>query len=395
MTGATKQVRLTGITKQVRLTGVTNELESETRKMESLTLSRGQATLTRYRKRKAGKRLVLALLIAAAILVGIVSITLGPLKLSFAEVAEALLHRLFPGLFSTPGELAERTVWFIRLPRLVTGLAAGFNLGIAGAVMQPVLRNPMASPFTLGISSGAGFGAALAILFGKSLGGATFSATYFTVVSAFVFALLSALIILGLAGSKGASPQNMILTGIALSYLFSAGTTVMQYFAESWAVTEIVFWMVGTLAKSTWGSLKIIVAAAVVCAPYLLMKTRDLNVMTAGDDVAGSLGVRVTRTRVLLLTAASLLTATTICFTGTIGFIGLVAPHIARMILGGDNRFVVPASGITGGLLLSLADMVAVNLMPPVVIPIGVMTAFTGVPLFIYLIMKNRSEFWQ
>lgn len=347
-------------------------------------------TLTQYQKHQAGKWLVLAGLVAAVLLTGTVSITLGPLKLSVAEVCTSLLHRFFPDTFSYSSELAEKTIWYIRLPRLLTGLAAGFNLGVAGAVMQAVLRNPMASPFTLGISSGAGFGAALAILFGRSLGGYL----YFTVINAFAFSLLSAFIILGLSSRKGASPQNMILTGIALSYLFQAGTTVMQYFAESWAVTEIVFWMVGTLAKSTWVSLRIIAATTVLCVPYLLMKSQDLNVMTAGDDVAQSLGVRVTRTRIMLLTAASLLTATTICFTGTIGFIGLVAPHISRMILGADNRFVIPAAGISGGLLLSLADMIAMNLIPPVVIPIGVMTAFTGVPLFIYLIMKNRSEFW-
>ena len=279
----------------------------------------------------------------------------------------------------------------MRLPRLLMGLAAGFNLAIAGAVMQPVLRNPLVSPFTLGISAGAGFGAALAIILGKGLGGGVF----FVVINAFAFSLLTALIILGMSRYKGATPGNMVLAGIALSYLFGAGTTVMQYFADSWAVTEVVFWMVGSLGKATWSSLRFVLPVMSVCVPYLLLKTEDLNVMNAGDDVAASLGANVRRARVLILMAASLLTATTICFTGTIGFIGLVAPHMARMILCGDNRFVVPAAGLVGALLLSGSDLVAMNIIPPTVIPIGAMTAFMGVPLFLYLIMKNRSESWR
>ena len=341
--------------------------------------------------RYAGRRwwFILALMAATGLLATF-SITLGPMDLSVSEVYAVLFNRFLPDCVSSPGELVQRTIWYMRLPRLLMGLAAGFSLAVAGAVMQPALRNPLASPFTLGISAGAGFGAALAIIFGKGLGGGT----YFVVINAFVFSLLTSLIILGLARYKGATPGNMVLAGIALSYLFSAGTTLMQYFAESWAVTEVVFWMVGSLARSTWGNLRIMLPIMVVCIPYLLMKSEDLNVMNTGDDIAQSLGADVRRTRVLVLTAASLLTATTICFTGTIGFIGLVAPHISRMLFGGDNRFVIPASGLIGALLLSGSDMVALHIIAPTVLPIGVMTSFLGVPLFIYLIMKNRSEFW-
>ncbi len=328
---------------------------------------------------------------AAIVLLGFFSITLGPLTLSVGEVYATLLGRFFPDYFAAPGELAARAIWYMRLPRLLMALAAGFNLAIAGAVMQPVLRNPLASPFTLGISAGAGFGAALAIIFGKGLGGGAF----FVVINAFVFSLLTAMLILGMSRYKGATPGNMVLAGIALSYLFGAGTTVMQYFADSWAVSEVVFWMVGSLGKSTWSSLRFMLPVMLLCIPYLLLKTRDLNVMNTGDEVAASLGANVRRARVLILMAASLLTAVTICFTGTIGFVGLVAPHMARMILGGDNRFVVPAAGLVGALLLSASDLVAMNIIPPTVIPIGIMTAFMGVPLFLYLIMKNRSDFWR
>ncbi len=343
-------------------------------------------------KRYAGqKRLWLLALLAAVGLLSTVFITLGPLDMTVCEVYATILNRFFPDYFSTSGELAQRTVWYMRMPRLLMGLCAGSGLAVAGAVMQPVLRNPLASPFTLGISAGAGFGAALAILLGKGLG----QGSCFVVLNAFVFALGTAFIILGLSRYKGAAPGTMILVGIALSYLFSAGTTAMQYFADSWAVAEVVFWMVGSLARSTWGSLKFVIPVMLVCIPYLLSRSRDLNVMNAGDDVAQSLGANVGQNRIMMLTAASFLTATIICFTGTIGFVGLVAPHISRMIFGADNRFAVPGAGLTGALLLTGSDMAAMHIIAPTVIPIGVMTSFMGVPLFIYLIMKNRSDFWQ
>ncbi len=346
--------------------------------------------LLEYRTHRLRKRRFILGLMAAVCLLGTWSITLGPLKLSIAEVYSTLLSRFFPDYFAPHSELAQRTIWYMRLPRLLTGLAAGFNLAVAGAVMQPLLRNPLASPFTLGISAGAGFGASLAILFGKGMGGG-----YLVVVNAFVFSLLSSMIILGLTQYKAVSPQSMVLAGIALAYLFQAGTTMMQYFAESWAVAEVVFWLVGSLSKATWSSLSVILPVTVCCVPYLLMKSKELNVMTTGDEVSKSLGVNVKKTRILLLVITSLLTATIICFTGTIGFVGLVAPHIARMILGGDNRYVILSAGLIGALLLSGADIAATHIIPPVVIPIGVMTSFMGVPLFIYLIMKNRTEFWQ
>ena len=346
--------------------------------------------LAAYKHNALRKKWRMMVLMAATGIIAMVSMAMGPLDIPVGDIFAVLVHKILPGIWGLPDELAQRTIWYMRLPRLLMGLCAGFSLAVAGAVMQPVLRNPLASPFTLGISAGAGFGAALAILFGKGVGAGTF----FVVINAFVFALFTALVILALARYKGATPGNMVLAGIALSYLFSAGTTMMQYFAQSWAVAEVVFWMVGSLAKATWKNLSFMLPVMAVCLPYLMYKSQALNLMSTGDDVAESLGASVRHTRMTVLTAASLLTAATICFTGTIGFIGLVGPHIARMIFGGDNRFVIPASGLIGALLLSGSDLLAMNLIAPTVLPIGVMTSFMGVPLFIYLIVKNRNEFW-
>jgi iron complex transport system permease protein len=346
--------------------------------------------LSEYTRFTARKTAFIVALAVAIVLLGSFAITIGPLEISIAEVYSTILHRFLPAGFSAPSELAENIMWYVRLPRLLMGLAAGFSLAVAGAVMQPVLRNPLASPFTLGISAGAGFGAAVAIILGKSFGGGS----YFVVVNAFVFSLLTTFVIIGLSRFKGATPETMILAGIAISYLFGAATTLIEYFAEAQAVREIVFWLVGSLARATWSSLRIMFPVILCCITLLIVKSWDLNVMSVGDEAAKSLGVNVERTRILLMVVASLLTATTVCFTGTIGFIGLVAPHITRMIIGGDNRFVVPASGFVGALLLVGADIVAVNIIAPIVLPIGIMTSFMGVPLFIYLIMKKRKEYW-
>jgi len=341
-----------------------------------------------YKMEKRKKTFFIIILIIGIIIFGSIAITIGPLNITVIEVYRVILHKILPSFINSVDSNIENVVWLVRIPRILTSLLVGFCLAIAGAVMQPVLRNPMASPFTLGISSGAGFGAAIAIIFGKSIAKGSFH----VIANAFVFSLITSFIILILSRKKGTTPESMILIGIALSHLFTAGTTVMQYFADSWATAEVVFWMVGSLSKGTWETLKYIFPVAIICITFLIIKSWELNSISAGDDAAKSLGVNVDKTRIILMIVASLITATTICFTGAIGFIGLIAPHITRMIGGGDNRFVIPAAGLVGALLLSLSDMIAMNILEPIIIPIGVMTSFTGVPLFIFLIMKSRRR---
>ncbi len=286
--------------------------------------------------------------------------------------------------------LADVCVWNLRLPRIFLGIVAGIGLGIAGAVMQAVLRNPLASPYTLGISSGAGFGASLAILAGAGIVGGK----YLIIGNAFIFALLVSFIILGLSSRKGATPETMILAGIAMMYLFGAMTTILQYFGEAEAVKEAVFWMVGDLNRASWSVVTVVSVAIALCAPYLMAKSWDLNVMGAGDETAKSLGVNVKRTRVTTMIVSTLMVATIVCFTGTIGFIGLVAPHMTRLAIGGDNRYVLPVSGLLGAVILITADLVARRIMAPIILPVGAVTAFMGAPLFLYLIMRRRREYW-
>ena len=331
---------------------------------------------------------ILILIPLLFILAGLAA-SLGSANVSIWDAYSAFLHRFLPNYFES-SRLAEICVWKLRLPRILMGVAAGFGLGVAGCVMQGVLRNPLASPYTLGIASGAGFGASLGILAGAGFVGGQ----YLVIGNAFAFALVVSFIILGLSSRRGATPESMILAGIAMMYLFTAMTMTLQYFAEAEAVKGAIFWMVGSLGRASWSKLSLVSVVLVCCVPLLILKSWDLNVLGAGDETAKSMGVQVERTRIITMVLASLLVAGIVCFTGTIGFVGLVAPHICRMVIGGDNRFLIPTSGLVGAILLVAADTVARTIMAPVILPVGIMTAYLGVPLFIYLILRGRRGYW-
>ena len=340
--------------------------------------------------RFVGRKISYILLFIAlvVVLVGIAA-SVGSADITISESYSAILERFFPDHFHTDS-IAYKVVWVARLPRILMGIIAGTGLAIAGCVMQGILRNPLASPFTLGISAGAGFGAALAITLGTGI----LAGKYLIIGNAFFFALIPTLVILGLARYRQVTPEMMILAGIAMLYIFNAATILVECFADPGAVKAAVFWTIGSLGKATCDDLLPASIVLVCCIPLLVWKSWDLNVMGAGDETAKSLGVNVERTRVSVLMIASLLTAAIVCFVGTIGFIGLVAPHLCRMVIGGDNRFLIPASGLCGASLLLGADTVARTIIAPATLPVGVITAFMGGPLFMYLIIKRRREYW-
>jgi iron complex transport system permease protein len=344
---------------------------------------------TQYRRFTNRRIAFLLALVVVIILLMSVSISLGSSDISLNDFFAVILHRLFPAHFEVD-RLADVVIWKLRLPRILMGVLAGIGLGVAGCTMQGVLRNPLADPYMLGVASSAGFGASLAILAGSGI----FAGQYMIIGNAFIFALLCSAIILGLSSHKGATPEAMVLTGIALMFLFSAMTTLLQYFAEAEAVKAAVFWMIGDLGKATWGKLGIVGTVTACCVPFLIWKSWDLNIMGTGDESAKSLGIQVKRVRLVTMVVTSLMVASIVSFTGTIGFVGLVAPHISRMVIGGDNRYLIPASGLVGAALLALSDMVARMIIAPVILPVGVVTSFLGVPLFIYLIMRSGRTYW-
>lgn len=322
------------------------------------------------------------LVLLAVILFGLtlVALSQGAASVGFRES--------FTALFRQTG-LAHAIVWKLRLPRIVMAILVGSGLAVAGTVFQAILKNPLASPYTLGIASSAGFGAVVAIIFG---GG--YYSEYLIAGNAFFFALLSSFLILGIAKIRGSRPETMILAGIAIMFLFSSLSSLFQYMGTVEEVHEIVFWFFGSLSKVGWKEIGVASVMILLPIPILLRWSWDFNLLAAGDESAKALGVNVKKIRMCGIVFASLITAAAICFTGVIGFIGLVAPHITRMVIGGDHWFLLPASALIGGILVLAADTLGRTLWAPQIIPIGIVTSFIGVPFFFYLLMKKRREYW-
>lgn len=337
------------------------------------------------------KKILFILVLATAIvLITGMIITLGPLEISFTKVYAVLIDGIWPGLFDV-GDQARQVVWRIRLPRLAGAIVAGFGFGICGCAMQAVLMNPLASPFTLGISAGAQFGVAFAAVFGMGF----FGGPYLLIGNAFIFAMACSVFIMVLSLYRGATSETLVLAGIAINYFFTAMSSLFKYFATDEQLRLMVSWGMGDLASFSWNRFPLLLTVFVVCVPLLCLKGRDLNIMTIGEESAKCLGVNTNRVRIETMTIASLLVAGIVCFTGTIGFIGLVAPHMARLIIGVDHKYLLVASGMLGALILLVADAVGMNAILPTVIPTGIMTSLLGVPFFIWLILKGKKkEYW-
>jgi iron complex transport system permease protein len=320
--------------------------------------------------------LSLVLLLAAMV---VTALCLGASSMGFSDSLKAL--------FTQSGR-SGAIIWQLRLPRIVMAVLVGCGLAMAGSVFQAILRNPLASPYTLGIASSAGFGAVAAIIFGGSLG------QYLVAGSAFFFSLLAAFLILGISRVKNTTPEVMILSGIAIMFLFSSLSSFLQYMGTVEQVHEIVFWFFGSLTKVGWQEISVAVVMILLPVPILIKWSFDFNLLAAGDESAKALGVNVTRIRTGGVILASLITAASICFTGVIGFIGLVAPHIARMIVGSDHWFLLPSAALIGSILVLAADTLGRTCWAPQVIPLGIVTSFIGVPFFFYLLMKKKKAYW-
>ncbi len=300
----------------------------------------------------------------------------------------------------TGGNQVENVaIWNIRLPRILAGLVAGAGLSVAGCVMQNNLRNPLASPSTLGISNAAAFGANVAIIL---LGAGTIANTgagqviinnpYMVTILAFLFAMLAALLIVCLAKFGGFTPEAIVLAGVALGSLFTAGTTIIQYFAEDVKVAAVVFWTFGDLGRAAWNEVFIMLVLVTMALGYFFLKSWDYNAISSGEETARGLGVNVDRVRMAGMLVASLITAVAVSFLGIIAFIGLIGPQIMRRIIGDDHRFLIPSSALLGSLILLAADTVAKTVIAPVVLPVGAVTSFLGAPLFLYLLVRGYNR---
>jgi iron complex transport system permease protein len=350
-----------------------------------------------YSRNAARKVFLLSALVLFLVAVALLATVVGAASISIGDVFRVIASRVAPFYQGSASTLAETVVLQLRLPRILLALITGISLAGAGAVMQGILRNPLVSPYTLGMSGGASFGAALAIVLGSSLLGPYFkvAGTYLIAFNAFVFGFLTILLVYGIARLKGTAPETLILAGVALGYLFSAGVSALKYFSNNEALKELVVWLMGGRGGATWQQVGFLAPLVLACMVVLLRYAWDMNALSAGEEVAANLGVNVNRLRLICLTVSALAASATVAFTGVIGFIGLVSPHICRMLIGSDNRFLIPCSCLMGAALLLVSDTLARTIIAPTEIPVGIITSLIGAPFFIYLLLKKRKRWWS
>jgi len=354
--------------------------------MNTNNLSTEKEILTEEKK-KSSRIIFLSLgLLSLIILAAVYSLFVG--------AAELDINDLIKVIFQSERGMVYNIIWNIRLPAVLTALISGMGLALAGAVMQSILKNPLASPFTLGISHAAAFGAAFAIVIFDISRIPVLSfldGLYLPAISAFIFSQLAVFTVLMISVKKKASRESIVLAGIALSSLFTAGTTALEFFADDLELASVIYWTFGDPGRTNWNQFLIILFTLLITLIYFIYHGWSYGILNTGDELAASLGVDSKKLRLFAMTAASILTSVIISFVGVIGFIGLVTPHIIKKIAAGNQRYLFLNSALAGGLILIIADNLARTAFRPVVLPVGVLTAFIGAPLFIYLIVKGRQ----
>ncbi|MDE1180556.1 iron ABC transporter permease [Paraburkholderia sp.] len=338
------------------------------------------------RYRRLTRTRVMWLFVVLALIAGsmLFDLRTGPSGMPVATLLRTLFDR------SAADPASAVIVWQIRLPYAVMAVLVGAALGLSGAEMQTILNNPLASPYTLGVSAAAAFGASLAIVLDVTIPGV--SQTWVISANAFIFALLSALLLDAVARWRGMSTAGVVLMGIALVFAFHALVSLMQFIASADALQGLVFWTLGSLARADWTKIGVLAIALALALPLSMRNAWTLTALRLGEDRAASFGVDVRRLRLGTLLRVSVLSALAVSFVGTIGFVGLIAPHISRTLFGEDHRFYLPGSLLLGALMLSLASIASKLLIPGVLIPVGIVTALVGIPLFLGIVVRSQGE---
>ena len=348
------------------------------------------ATLQGYRQAGVSARLAMggAVLGLLILLGALVSLSLGPVHIPLSHVASIVLAFVGfdAGEFSRTEQLVIEQ---IRLPRIVVGASVGVALGVAGATMQGLFRNPMADPGIIGVSTGGAVGAVVAIATGAT-------GLFFLALPAFAFvgALVATFLVYGIAAVGGHfSMATLLLAGVAVNaFLGAIVSAIIILLPDNGALREILFWLAGGLDSRSWEHVRISAPLILGGAAVIVLMSRDLNLLMLGDDEARSMGVRVGRARTTLLVVAALATGAAVAVSGTIAFVGLVTPHILRLVMGPDHRVLIPMSAVGGALFVILADTVARTVIQPAEFRVGVLTAFVGAPFFILLLIKNKRQ---
>lgn len=343
----------------------------------------GLAVLQAHAGLQRRRRVLVGLLGLMAVAAILLDLATGPSALTLSETTKALFGH--PATSRT----ASVIVWEVRLPVALMAALVGAALSMCGAEMQTVLDNPLASPFTLGVSSAASLGASLAIVLGLGL---PFVPPHLLVTgNAFLFAFGSVLLLQYLARGDGAV-ETLVLFGIALVFSFNALVALVQFLASPEALQQLVFWSMGSLGATDWRAVATLALMLMILLPFSLRSAWKMTALRLGEERAESFGIDVRRLRFLSLFRVSLLSATAVAFVGTIGFIGLVGPHIARMLIGEDHRFLLPASLLSGAVLMSMASVVSKSLVPGLLLPVGIVTSLVGLPVFFTLIYRRRAR---
>jgi iron complex transport system permease protein len=336
---------------------------------------------------RARRPLVTAALAVLLFVAAFLGVFIGTVRVDAGQALLALVQSL-PGLAGVGGEVpaSVRTIVVdLRLPRVTLAIFVGGALGIGGATMQGLLRNPLADPYLFGVSSGAAVGSAAVAVTGFAVLGAFTNPTF-----AFVGAMLATLLVYQVAQVGGRLPvEGVLLAGIAIGSLLAALASLI-IFLDPVRRVHAIFWLLGGFQGAGWTEVAVVAPIAVAAGGATLLFARPLNAMAFGDETAEHLGVDTERTKGLLLFIVALLTAAAVSFAGIIGFVGVIVPHTMRLLVGPDHRFLLPASGLFGGSLLVVCDLVARASAPPLEVPVGILTAFLGAPFFVYLLRRNR-----
>ena len=339
--------------------------------------------------RRLGLGLILTVLGAGAVLSVTLAITIGPVYISPITVWQIIVSHL---LGMSPGDWTagqDHIVWLIRLPRVLLAGIVGAGLAVVGVTMQATVRNPLADPYLLGTSSGASVGAVLVIMLGIN-----FLEPYSLSILAFLGAVISFAIVFAIAQTGGrVSPTRLILAGVATAYVLTAITSLILFMGDERAVRSVLFWMLGTLSGAQWSFLGLPAAALLLGISVLVLKYRAMNALLAGEETAITLGVDTQGLRRQLLVLTALLTGVMVAVSGAIGFVGLMMPHIVRLVVGSDHRIVLPASALTGAIFLIWVDVAARTIVQPQEIPVSVITALVGAPFFLWLLRWRRQAY--
>ncbi len=337
-------------------------------------------------RRSARIIFIAACLVATVAAVGL-AITYGSYDIGFLESYQILWDHI---VGTIGDETKDRIVVELRLPRILGAVAAGAGLAVCGVVLQSILRNPLADPYTTGVSSGASLGAVLSMTAGVSVLGSSWD----MIILAFLFSLIPLLVTVAVSTRRNASPTVVVMAGLGVMFLFNSITTVLMLLTDPNNLARVYRWQVGTLDGVTWDGLSImlVVVAIGLIASFLL--SERINLLSAGDDDAKSMGLNVEAIRVISLLTVGVIAAALVSFTGLIGFVGLVVPHIARMFVGSDNRYLIPASAALGGAILISADLTGRWVIAPTILQVGVVMSFIGGPTFIWLLLRKRETGW-